>query len=116
MRQILIDKNKVTKKLLNAIMQNQKDIYDVFVKLSLHTTAPQIEHLKQSFKINDIDGYHFSITVTLSTISRLLSFDCVQSVGMLGLAPITDSKAVEPDVWPKLLPAPKEAPEASQAD
>lgn len=109
MRQILIDKNKVSKKLLSAIMQNQSALYNIFVKIYPQSTAGQIEHIKKTFNLSDIEGNHFTMTAPLVTISKLLGLDIVEGVGMVGIPSKIDSKAVEPEVWPKLLPAHKEA-------
>ena len=116
MRQIYINKTKITRKLLESIMKNQNTLFNIFVKLHPYCTSDQKEYLKKTFNIDEIISNPFTLTVPLMTISKLSSLEFVEGVGMMGFPPITDSPAIEPDKGPKLLEAHKEAQDGVQAD
>jgi hypothetical protein len=116
MKQIYINKTKITKKLLESLMKNHNTLFNIFVKLHDNYTQEHIEYLKKTFNIDEITSNVFSLTVPVMTISKLSSLEFVEGVGMMGYPAITDSAAIEDQKGPKLLPAAKEAPEGIQAD
>lgn len=109
---ITIDKNKITRKLLNSIMQKQDSLFNIFVKISLDQSTPEkLEELKQSFNLCEIPTGTFTMTAPLITISRLLALDFVEGVGMLGTPEIASVEGFDKPKGPKLLPAAKTVPE-----